>query len=349
MTNKYVGYWLLLGVIMIFIQILIGGVTRLTGSGLSITKWEIVTGTIPPLNAQEWKTEFELYQDTPQYQMINKGMSLEEFKFIYFWEYFHRLWARIMGLVFLFPFFYFLITKRLNSLLKRRLLLVFLLAATVASFGWIMVASGLIERPWVSAYKLSIHLSLAVITLVYLFSVYLKEFYPEKIKVKRSFFYRLLVPVGLLLFIQLFLGGIMSGVKAALVYPTWPDLHGEYLPSILLESANWSLFNFVNYDKGIFFPALVQVLHRVNGYLLFAFGLIFLINIFKDESLRNLRVKGIIWFAVLLLQIVLGIAVLLNSIGVIPAGIGVLHQVIGILLILIFTSIYFSVSKDYGN
>ena len=349
MTNKYIGYWMLVGVIMIFIQILIGGVTRLTGSGLSITKWEIVTGSIPPINEEQWLYEFDLYKATPQYKMINEGMELSDFKFIYFWEYFHRLWARIMGLVFLIPFIYFLAKGQLHKLLKRRLLIVLSLAALVASFGWIMVASGLIERPWVNAYKLATHLSLAVITLIYLFWVYFKEFYTGKIFVSKSFFWGLLVPIGVLLFVQLYLGGIMSGVKAALLYPTWPDLHGELLPSILFDKNNWMVSNFVNYDKSIFFSAFIQVLHRMNGYVIFLLGIAFIISVFRNKAYSNLRIKSFLWFVVLLIQIFLGVAVLVNSIGIIPVGIGVLHQVFGILLIFIFFSIYFSAFIKNGN
>ena len=147
---------------MVFIQILLGGITRLTGSGLSITRWEIVTGTIPPLNQVDWNEAFDLYKATPQYQKINEGMSLDRFKFIFFWEYFHRVWARLMGFVFLIPFIIFLVRKSLSQKLIKRLIVVIAIAAAAAVFGWIMVASGLIHRPWVNAYKLTIHLSLGI-------------------------------------------------------------------------------------------------------------------------------------------------------------------------------------------
>ena len=161
--SGWVKVWLLVGIIMIFFQVVIGGVTRLTGSGLSITKWEIILGTFPPVNAQQWMEAFDLYKATPQYQQINEGMNLKEFKFIYFWEYFHRLWARLMGFVFLIPFLLFYFRGFFDKWLTKRLVIVFLLAALVASFGWIMVASGLIHRPWVNAYKLTMHLSLALV------------------------------------------------------------------------------------------------------------------------------------------------------------------------------------------
>jgi len=157
--SRIVKIWLIIGLVMIFFQVVIGGITRLTGSGLSITKWEIVTGTIPPLNSADWEEAFDLYKATPQYKQINKGMSMSEFKFIYFWEFIHRLWARTMGFVFLFPFLFFLGTQRFSKKLFKQLIVVFLLAALVASLGWIMVASGLRDLPWVSPYKLTLHLS----------------------------------------------------------------------------------------------------------------------------------------------------------------------------------------------
>ena len=166
--NKVIKIWLSIGIIMVFMQVVFGGITRLTGSGLSITKWEIIIGTVPPLNAAQWEEAFDLYKETPQYQKINQGMEMKQFKFIYFWEFFHRLWARTMGFVFLFPFLYFLFTGKLSKVLIKDLEIVILLAVVVASIGWIMVASGLINRPWVNAYKLTMHLCLALLLFGYL-------------------------------------------------------------------------------------------------------------------------------------------------------------------------------------
>jgi heme a synthase len=172
--RKWITTWLFIGVVMVFFQILLGGITRLTGSGLSITRWEIVTGTVPPLNATEWQEAFDLYKETPQYQQINAGMSLSQFKFIFFWEYLHRLWARTMGFVFLFPFIFFLWRRSLSKEILRRLLVVVILAAVAALFGWIMVASGLINRPWVNAYKLTVHLCLGISLFIFLGYTWLK-------------------------------------------------------------------------------------------------------------------------------------------------------------------------------
>ena len=180
--NKYIKAWLIAGLVLLFFQIVIGGITRITGSGLSITKWEIVTGTLPPLNDSAWQQEFDLYKETPQYNMINQGMNLDKFKFIYFWEYFHRLWARIMGIIFIIPLIFFIFKKWIDKDLLRRMGYVFFSAMLAAIFGWIMVASGLVERPWVNAYKLSLHLGIALMTLGFLLWTTFHVFYDGKIK-----------------------------------------------------------------------------------------------------------------------------------------------------------------------
>jgi len=172
--KKIIFVWLWFGFGMILIQILLGGITRLTGSGLSITRWDIVTGILYPLTEEKWNYYFEIYKQKTQYQKINQDMNLEHFKFIFFWEYFHRLWARLMGFVFIIPFLFFIIKKWLDKKLLFRLIIVFLLAVIVASLGWIMVASGLLQRPWVNAYKLSFLLIAAVTLLSYLFITIVK-------------------------------------------------------------------------------------------------------------------------------------------------------------------------------
>jgi heme a synthase len=215
-VSRAVKIWLIIGIVMVFMQVVIGGVTRLTGSGLSITTWDIVFGTIPPLNAAQWDEAFELYKSTPQYQKINQGMSMSEFKFIYFWEYFHRLWARTMGFVFLFPFLYFLLVGKLSKVLVKDLSIVIMLTVFVASLGWIMVASGLINRPWVNAYKLTFHLCVALIMFGYLLWTTFKVFSPQRLVINNVL---LITGARLFLFIlaiQIFLGGIMSGMKAGL-------------------------------------------------------------------------------------------------------------------------------------
>jgi heme a synthase len=337
----WVFYWLVLGIFFVFLQVVIGGITRITGSGLSITKWEIVTGILPPLSLEGWESEFDLYKLTPQYEKLNQGMSLSEFKFIYFWEYFHRLWARVMGFVFIIPFIIFYRKGLLDSYLIRNLSIVVLLAAITASFGWIMVASGLIDRPWVNAYKLSFHLLLAIATLWWLtrssVAYYFKEsnftFSDRNFKIKGYLLF-----FSFVLIVQLFLGGMMSGMRAALLYPSWPDMNGVFLPSLLLDTSNWSMDNFINYDKSIFFGSLVQFMHRIIAYLLFFLGIGISFKIFK---VYGFSFKPALFFVgVLTAQVLLGILTLLYAKGNIPLLFGVLHQAFAIILVISFTVLY---------
>lgn len=325
--------WLVAGLFMIFVQVVVGGITRLTGSGLSITRWEIVTGTLPPLNAQEWEEAFDLYRATPQYQKINEGMSMSDFKFIYFWEYIHRLWARLMGFVFIIPFAIFYFRGQLDKPLLRKLGIVFLLAVLVASFGWIMVASGLIERPWVNAYKLTMHLSLALILFSYLLWTTFQVIQPRP----EVFHNELLKKAGIALLavtaVQIVLGGIMSGMKAGLYYPSWPDMNGAIVPAILLESSQWNVENFVNYDSSTFMPALVQVLHRFTAYALTVMVLWFVYKGFQQVRKRQFRLGLTLLITMLIIQVLLGIFTLVNSIGIIPVGLGVMHQAGALLLL----------------
>ena len=315
---------------MIFMQIIIGGITRLTGSGLSITKWEIVTGTLPPMNHDTWQSEFDLYKETPQYKKINKGMSLGEFKFIYFWEYFHRLWARTMGLVFAIPFLFFWWKGHLDKKLLQRLGITVLLAALVASFGWIMVASGLIERPWVNAYKLTMHLSLALILFGYLYYVIFHVFRVKRRIVDRKSTWWL--GIIIVVFVtQVVLGGIMSGMKAALSYPTWPDMHHVFIPDVLLDLNNWTVSNFAMYDQNTFMPAFIQFFHRLTAYVL-----LFVISAFLLVKKRSTRIRRGSWFMFIavLIQALFGILTVIHSKGMIPVSWGVLHQGGAIILLM---------------
>jgi cytochrome c oxidase assembly protein subunit 15 len=325
--------WLIVGLCMIFAQVVIGGITRLTGSGLSITRWEIVTGTLPPLNQAQWEAAFELYRATPQYEMINRGMSMREFQFIYFWEYLHRLWARLMGFVFIIPFAIFYWRGLMPGWLLRRLGVVFLLATLAASFGWIMVASGLVDRPWVNAYKLSIHLSIAFTLFGYLLWTTLLAVQPNPKVFHNKMLKRWARALLFVLAIQIVLGGIMSGMKAALVYPTWPDMKGEFIPSPLFDAAQWNLENFVRYERSPFMAALVQVLHRSTAYLLIAMGLYFFSRGLRARESKPFQVGLYLFLGLLIAQALVGIFTLLRSVGVIPVGLGVLHQASALLLL----------------
>ena len=326
--------WLYIGLFMLLVQVVVGGITRLTGSGLSITKWEIVTGTLPPLNDSHWNTEFDLYKETPQYREINEGMSLSDFKFIYFWEYIHRFWARTMGFVFLIPFLFFWIRGYIDRTLARGLGFVVLLAVMAASFGWIMVASGLIERPWVNAYKLAIHLSIAFCVYAVLLWTFLKAFHIriEFIDVK---YFKMMKVFMILLAIQIFAGGVMSGMKAGVIYPTWPYMNGELIPQVIFNTDEYTVNNFNYYDRNMLLPALVHLVHRTMAYIVFFLGLYICVKLIRVY--KNAVISRAAWLLVtmLIIQVFLGIWTVLSCQGNIPVLQGVLHQA-GALILLTF-------------
>lgn len=317
---------------MLLVQFMVGAITRLTGSGLSITKWEIAVGSIPPVNSVQWAEAFELYKETPQYQKINQGMSLSEFKFIYFWEFSHRLWARTLGFVFIIPFFIFLFKRKLSKSLSKDLIIIVLLGGLVGIFGWIMVASGLVNRPWVNAYKLTLHLNLAFIVYGYLLWTALKYTYPQRIALKSTGIKKLLNVVFTCLIFQLIFGGIMSGMKAGLFYPTWPSYAGDFIPAILLDGSSWKLEHLRDYDSHLFSPALIQFIHRNLAYLILILGIVVYLKLRKTAT-EIIKIPGLFFISILILQVILGILTLLDSRGQVPVLLGVLHQSGAILLL----------------
>lgn len=329
--QKLITIWLFIGMTMVFIQILLGGITRLTGSGLSITRWDIVTGVIPPLGAVQWQKIFELYKESPQYQHINFGMSLAEFKFIFFWEYIHRLWARSMGFIFVIPFLFFLFRKSLSRAVLKRLSVVIMLAGLAAIFGWIMVASGLKDRPWVSAYKLTIHLCLGILLFLNLFFTWLSQRGYGQLSPGRNW-RKVIFGLFMMTCVQVFFGGLVSGMKSALNYPTWPLMNDAWIPSIILDRSHWNADNFLLYDKSGFMSALVQFIHRNLAYLLAVFTVIFAVKWSAPNSGRWHWVTPAL-LGIIFVQISLGILTLVGSIGSIPVLYGALHQGVGIIFL----------------
>lgn len=343
--SRIVKYWLFFGLFLVFMQIVIGGITRLTGSGLSITEWDIVFGMFPPFSETQWLEEFGKYQMTPQYQKINQGMSLSDFKFIYFWEYFHRLWARMMGFAFIIPFVIFWFLGMVDKAISRKLGIVILFAGLAALFGWIMVASGLIERPWVNAYKLSIHLSIGIAVFLSLLWVVLECFYKErwtKLSLNSGRWRSLLLAFFILLCIQIILGGVVSGMRAALAFPTWPDMNGSFIPEVLLDNRNWAWDNLASYESSSFAPALFQFLHRNTAYLITIISLVFFYRFLRIDGHDVFNYIIIIFCGLLGLQIVLGVLTLVNALGSIPVILGVLHQDVGVLLLASFFTLFYA-------
>lgn len=342
--KKYILLWLWSGLVLVLIQIVLGGITRLTGSGLSITRWDIITGIWYPLNTEQWSHYFDLYKQTPQFTKVNAWMDLDRFKFIFFWEYFHRLWARLMGLVFILPAIYFLYKNLLSQALKIRVFVIFCLAVLVASLGWIMVASGLVSYPWVNAYKLSFHLSIAVFLLAYIYTTILfverKEIKWNQVKTELS----LPLIFTIFIFFQIYVGGIMAGMKAALVSPEWPLLLGQWLPNEIFQFSNYSNFLFSEYELSHTAPVIVQFFHRGIAYLI----CILLVLIIYKYRFRFVRKLYLILFLVVL-QILLGIFTLISSHGSIPLWLGSFHQVTGIVLLLVSINFLSVVSNSSSS
>lgn len=346
-TSKAVSLWLFIGCIMVLTQIAIGGITRLTDSGLSITEWEVIKGTLPPLNEAEWKLSFEKYKTfaKKQYESIHFEMDLQAYKKIYFWEYFHRLWARFMGFVFAIPFCYFLIRKRINSKLIWRLCMVIFLAALSALFGWIMVASGLNndKRTWVNAYNLLIHLVLATSLfsyLLYTFYQYAFSSMNERVELHDRGLFKIM---GVILVVQLAFGALMAGMKAALVFP-YPfmllkcSLFQEIWnsnPPILLE--HWN-----DYEPNPNVKLMVQIVHRVTAYFLLISSVwFFIINRTKMFMIPSYM----LYFVFLVIQVALGIFTVTYSQGRIPIALGVLHQMMAFILLASYLWILYSSRK----
>ncbi len=338
-SSRAVVIWLFIGVFMVFMQVVIGGITRLTDSGLSITEWEVIKGTLPPLNEAAWLENFEKYKThaRTQYESIHADMTLREFKVIYFWEWFHRLWARSMGFVFLFPFIYFLIKGQISGKLARRLGVVILIAMLAAVFGWIMVKSGLNtpDYAWVNAYKLSIHLGIGFALFGYLLWTFFHEWQPRS---NDSVFHnpmlkRWITVILVVLAIQIIFGGWMSGMKAGLAYPTFPDMNGKAIAPVLLDGTQWTSENLVQYNKNAFAPALIQFIHRTTAYLLTAFVLYFVFLTNKIQLTPRLKIGTRLMAGMLIIQFLLGVFTVIACKGKIPVALGVLHQAGALLLL----------------
>lgn len=332
-ARRKVGIWLWIGVALVLGQIIIGGVTRLTNSGLSITEWNIIAGSIPPMNAQEWAIAFEQYKvfAAKQFTSLHADMSIEEFKFIFFWEYFHRLWARSMGFIFLFPFMYFMFKQWISKDILKRLIIVIVLASLAAIFGWIMVASGLNndKRTWVSAYKLVIHLTLGTSLFSYLLWTAMKVSFTNKPIIENTFLFNFSWFVIGLIIVQIMFGGLMAGMRAGLIYPklfilSAPEVFGSLLQGPL------SYDSLIAYESDVKIKAIVQILHRVMAYLV-AFSVAY--YYFRARIEKSLNRPSKYFLIVLILQICLGLITVTQCIGSVPVLWGAVHQTCALILL----------------
>ncbi|MBK9400499.1 MAG: COX15/CtaA family protein [Bacteroidetes bacterium] len=318
--------WLLSGCFLVFGMVVVGGITRLTGSGLSITEWKVVTGTIPPLNEMQWNAEFEKYKQIPQYKSVNAHFTLSDFKFIYFWEYIHRLFGRMIGLVFMIGLLYFYVRKAIPKGLMPKLILMFVLGGIQGFLGWYMVASGLSQNIRVSHIRLAIHLTFAFITFGYIFWVALTQLYDRKVSnaAELTSFRKHAFTLLLLLTLQVIYGAFVAGTKAGWTYNTWPKMGVEWVPeSIGFAWSNDGISSLINN------LASIQFIHRGLAYILTFFIIIFSIKLFKTNL--NTGQKNAVWFLLLgiFMQVLLGIITLLLQV---PLWLGVLHQAIAFFL-----------------
>ena len=306
-SSKPIAIWLLIGVAMIMIQVLLGGITRLTESGLSITEWKPITGTLPPVNTVEWQAEFDKYKNTDQFRYIHADFTLSDFKFIFFWEWFHRLWARLLGVVFLTGFVYFLVKKKFKQEMIIPMIILFLLGAMQGLVGWIMVKSGLVpEKMFVGHIQLATHFIAALVLLCYTFWFALILLIPKEKLVVNSSLKKITGTILFVLFIQLIYGAFMSGLKAATAAPTWPDINGMMIPRQVNNLSPWWK-NFVE-NK-----ITIQLIHRSLAYLLIL--LVFMWTIKARKFSGNYLLNKSKWLPLIfiLIQVVLGIFTVIRS------------------------------------
>lgn len=316
--NKAVVYWLFSGCLLIFIMVLVGGITRLTGSGLSISDYKLITGTLPPLNQEQWEEAFELYKKYPEYQLLNNHFGLEDFKEIYFWEWLHRLLGRLLGLVFLIPFLYFLVRKKLDRTTVKKALVLLFLGAFQGFLGWYMVKSGLVDRPDVSHYRLAAHLVTAFVTFCYSLWVALDLIYPDKKAVDIKM--RNLIRAGLaVLLLQIIWGAFVAGLDAGHVHNHWPLMNEGKLmhPTVLIEEQPL-IKNFIEGRSG------VQFVHRYLAYVVVGFVLWIWFRS-RKASRDRVQEQGLKSLVVLVfLQFLLGVLTLIYAV---PLWLGVVHQI----------------------
>jgi heme a synthase len=334
-SSRPVAIWIMVGVGMLVVQVLLGGITRLTGSGLSITEWNVVTGALPPLHQGQWLDAFHKYQLTPQYRLLNMDFTLSDFKYIFFWEWFHRLWARTIGVVFLIPFIFFLVTRRFRQDMIIPLIVLFILGAMQGMVGWIMVLSGFQgDAVYVNPVKLTLHFLFALVLIAYAFWFGLQLLVPERERKPNKGLAGWALALLALLVVQLTFGSLMAGNKAATAAPTWPSINGAAWPLGIWDPAlGWR--NLVGNKIAIHF------VHRGLAYLILG-----AMCLFTWKAAR--RLAG--WWIPLTLttvQVCLGICAVLLSTRIIPGRWGLfewsaqLHQLVGMFLALSMLYVYY--------
>lgn len=336
--NKPVIIWLLSGCLLIFLMVVVGGITRLTNSGLSMTDWHLITDTLPPLTEVKWQEAFEQYKQFPEYQKINihNNFTLSDYKFIYFWEWFHRFIGRAIGMVFIIPFIYFLIKKKLDKETIKKCIILLGLGSLQGFFGWFMVKSGLIDNPDVSHFRLALHLTTAFITFAYTFWVALDLIYPIRKSVEKKL--RNIARYALFfLLLQIIYGGFVAGLNAGLIHNHWPLMSdGQFIHDSVFLEQDSLLLSFTEGKSG------VQFIHRLLAYVVVGI-MLFLYFKSKQYNLEFNQKRGIQTLIFLvILQFALGVFTLLYGV---PLWLGLIHQINAFFLLSAMTYVLHRLSK----
>ena len=309
--QKHIRRWLILMFTLIVLIIAVGGLTRLTDSGLSITEWELFKGILPPLTSEKWNFYFNEYKEIPEFKSINYNMTLEEFKVIFYWEYIHRLIARLIGLFAFIPLIIISLKYKKKLISDYKYLSIFLLICVQGTVGWYMVTSGLVNNTDVSHYRLALHLSLALIILSINFWFILETFKISSFKIKfNNYFLNIFL---ILIILQIILGAFLAGLDGGLIYNSWPDMNGSFISNDINSS---DLFFYTSLDD----PSVIQFYHRLTAYLLFIFLIILNYKSFKAKT--DFKAIIILNFAIFI-QIVLGVLTLITGVKITYAS---LHQ-----------------------
>lgn len=322
--QKVIAYWLFVMCAMVFVMVILGGVTRLTHSGLSMVDWRPITGWLPPLNDAEWQSVFELYKQSPEYKKVNFGMDVEGFKSIFWLEFIHRLWGRAMGVAFILPFVFFLVKGWISRPMVPRLIFIFLLGGFQGLLGWYMVKSGLVDRPDVSQYRLTAHFSAAVVIYGYMFWVALSLIKSgvEELSADLRKLANFTVFTVIWIFITMMSGGFVAGLDAGLTYNTFPLMDGHFIPNGLMTEQPWYLNFFENVTT-------VQFDHRILAEVTFLLVLVIWYKARRLEAAASNRWRINLFAGIMLIQVGLGITTLWLAV---PVTLAAMHQAGAILL-----------------
>ncbi|HLR77352.1 MAG TPA: COX15/CtaA family protein [Balneolaceae bacterium] len=335
--NKYIKWWFWSGAALVFIMLLVGGITRLTGSGLSITEWNLIMGAKPPINQTEWMAAFSQYKQFPQYQQLNASMTLTQFKYIFFWEYLHRLLGRIIGIIFIIPFLFFWFRGYFNRKTWRQALFLLFLGMLQGAMGWFMVKSGLVGVPYVSHYRLALHLLLAFLITgcCIWFALGLKQDEIVKKQTKPFGLKKWAIGIGFLLIIQITWGAFTAGLNAGYIYNTFPLMAGGFVPPNAWAMQPLILNFFEN-------AATVQWFHRINGTVLGLLIIVLWVKSLNKNIGPILKRKTHLLLGLVLTQYLLGILTLLFHV---PVFVAVAHQAVAMLLWFAWLAYYHHLKK----